>query len=95
MGGYRPVPADVPGLLSVRVEGRRFWPVSCGVAGAGPASLRGERATREESARLGLAEGTPVAEHVRTSWAADGTPVRVQVCVLPGDRNVMIYELGE
>ena len=51
--------------------------------------------TRGESARLGLAEGTPVAEHVRTSWAADGTPVRVQVCVLPGDRNVVVYELDE
>lgn len=51
--------------------------------------------TREESARLGLAEGTPVGEHVRTSWAADATPVRVQVCVLPGDRNVVVYELQE
>jgi len=51
--------------------------------------------TREESARLGLAEGTPVGEHVRTSWAADGTPVRLQVSVLPGDRNVIVYELEE
>jgi GntR family transcriptional regulator len=51
--------------------------------------------TRGESTRLGLAEGTPVAEHVRTSWSADGTPVRVQVCVLPGDRNVVVYELDE
>ncbi len=51
--------------------------------------------TREESARLGLAVGTPVGEHVRTSWSADGTPVRVQVCVLPGDRNVIVYDLQE
>jgi DNA-binding GntR family transcriptional regulator len=51
--------------------------------------------TREEAARLGLAEGTPVGEHVRTSWSAGGTPVRVQVSVLPGDRNVIIYDLQE
>lgn len=51
--------------------------------------------TREEAARLGLAEGTPVGEHVRTSWSADGIPVRVQVCVLPGDRNVITYDLQE
>ena len=51
--------------------------------------------TREEAARLSLAEGTPVGEHVRTSWSASGAPVRVQVCVLPGDRNVIIYDLQE
>jgi len=51
--------------------------------------------TREEAARLGLAEGTPVGEHIRTSWSADGKPVRAQVCVLPGDRNVITYDLQE
>jgi DNA-binding GntR family transcriptional regulator len=51
--------------------------------------------TREEATRLGLAEGTPVGEHIRTSWSADGTPVRVQVSVLPGDRNVITYDLQE
>lgn len=51
--------------------------------------------TREEAARLGLAEGTPVGEHIRTCWTTDGTPVRVQVSVLPGDRNVIVYDLQE
>jgi GntR family transcriptional regulator len=51
--------------------------------------------TREEAARLGLAELTPVGEHIRTSRAADGKPVRIQVSVLPGDRNKIVYDLQE
>lgn len=51
--------------------------------------------TREETARLGLSDGTPVAEHIRTSWTVDRRPVRVQVSILPGDRNVITYDLEE
>jgi GntR family transcriptional regulator len=51
--------------------------------------------TREEAARLGLSDGTPVAESIRTTVTADGTPVRVQVSVLPGDRNVITYDIEE
>jgi GntR family transcriptional regulator len=50
---------------------------------------------RGEAARLGLAELTPVGEHIRTSRAADGKPVRIQVSVLPGDRNKIVYDLQE
>jgi GntR family transcriptional regulator len=82
-------PGDVlPGPYAVLEEMGQGW-----VRSRDQISIR--MPTREEAARLGLSEGTPVAEHIRTSWSADGTPVRVQVCVLPGDRNVIIYDLQE
>ncbi|WP_062346441.1 GntR family transcriptional regulator [Herbidospora yilanensis] len=49
--------------------------------------------TKDETTRLGLPAGTPIAEHTRTGYDADGRPVRVMVSVLPGDRHVMVYEL--
>ncbi|MEW1843231.1 GntR family transcriptional regulator [Nonomuraea angiospora] len=49
--------------------------------------------TRDESARLGLPAGTPVAEHMRTGYDAEGRPVRVMVTVAPGDRHTLVYEL--
>lgn len=48
--------------------------------------------TPEEARRLGLAPGTPVAEHIVTTYAADGEPVQVTINVLPGDRHVIVYE---
>ncbi|MGF1648711.1 MAG: GntR family transcriptional regulator [Kineosporiaceae bacterium] len=49
--------------------------------------------TRAESDRLDLPAGTPVAEVTRVGFADDGTPLRVMVSVVPGDRNVLVYEL--
>ncbi|MFB7617155.1 GntR family transcriptional regulator [Kitasatospora sp. NPDC056181] len=48
--------------------------------------------TPEESKRLQLGAGTPVAQHVRTGYAENGCPVRVAVSILPGDRHVITYE---
>lgn len=48
--------------------------------------------TPEESQRLKLGPGTPVAYHICTGYIKDGTPVRVVLNVLPGDRHVIIYE---
>jgi GntR family transcriptional regulator len=49
--------------------------------------------SKEESDRLDLQVGTPVAEITRTGYAEDGTALRVMISVAPGDRNVLVYEL--
>jgi DNA-binding GntR family transcriptional regulator len=49
--------------------------------------------TRDESLRLDLPTGTPVAEVTRTGYAEDGSPLRVMVSVAPGDRNILVYDL--
>lgn len=82
-------PADVlPGTYAVLEDMGHGW-----VRSRDEITIR--MPTREEAARLALSEGTPVGEHIRTSWAADGRAVRVQVSILPGDRNVIIYDLQE
>ncbi|MEV6694186.1 GntR family transcriptional regulator [Micromonospora sp. NPDC051196] len=48
--------------------------------------------TPEEVQRLELTPGTPVACHICTGLCPDGTPVRVVVNILPGDRHVIVYE---
>jgi GntR family transcriptional regulator len=48
--------------------------------------------TPDEIRRLHLAPGTPVACHICTGVCPDGTPVRVVVNILPGDRHVIVYE---
>jgi DNA-binding GntR family transcriptional regulator len=48
--------------------------------------------TPDEIRRLDLGPGTPVACHICTGLCPDGTPVRVVVNVLPGDRHVIVYE---
>jgi len=48
--------------------------------------------TPEEAQRLELPPGTPVACHICTGFCPDGTPVRVVVNILPGDRHVLVYE---
>lgn len=78
----------LPGTYAVLDQLQRGW-----VRSRDEISIR--MPTRRETARLGLAAGTPVAEHVRTSWASDNRPVRTQVCVLPGDRNTIVYELED
>ncbi len=49
--------------------------------------------TKEESSRLGLPAGTPIAEHMRTGYGEDKTPLRVMVTIVPGDRHTLVYEL--
>lgn len=48
--------------------------------------------TPDESARLGLSTGTPVAVHYLTGFTAEGKVGRVEKYVLPGDRHVIVYE---
>lgn len=48
--------------------------------------------TPQESQRLDLADGTPVAVHIATGFTASGLPVRCVINVLPGDRHVITYE---
>jgi|SRR5690606_1116340 len=48
--------------------------------------------TPDEARRLDVGPGTPVAYHVCTGYVEDGTPVRVVLNVLPGDRHVITYE---
>jgi GntR family transcriptional regulator len=49
--------------------------------------------TKEESSRLGLPTGTPIAEHMRTGYGKDKSPLRVMVTIAPGDRHTLVYEL--
>jgi DNA-binding GntR family transcriptional regulator len=51
--------------------------------------------TPEEVRRLDLGPGTPVAYHISTGHTQEGTPVRVAITVLPGDRHVISYERRE
>ena len=45
----------------------------------------------DEAARLGIAAGTPVAEHIRTGYTAEDKPVRVMISIVPGDTLILQY----
>jgi DNA-binding GntR family transcriptional regulator len=42
--------------------------------------------------RLDILPGTPVAEHIITGFTAEGRAVRMVRTILPGDRNVILFE---
>lgn len=46
----------------------------------------------EEVRRLELVPGTPVAYLITTGFTEGGTPVRVALNAMPGDRNIITYE---
>jgi GntR family transcriptional regulator len=48
--------------------------------------------TPEETDRLDLPPGTPVAQHVRIGSGEAG-PVRVMKTIAPGDRHMLVYEM--
>ena len=48
--------------------------------------------TPDEVRKLNLGPGTPVAIHICTGFTEDGSPVRVVLNCLPGDRHVIVYE---
>lgn len=48
--------------------------------------------TPDESARLQLSTGTPIAVHYLTGFTAEDRVGRVEKYVLPGDRHVIVYE---
>lgn len=51
--------------------------------------------SRDESILLSIPTGVPVLEVARTSFDADGIPVRLSLIVMPGDRQVMEYDHRE
>lgn len=48
--------------------------------------------TPDETRRLNLSTGTPVAVHYCTGYTQDEKIVRVEYFVIPGDRHVIVYE---
>jgi DNA-binding GntR family transcriptional regulator len=48
--------------------------------------------TPDETRRLKLTTGTPVAVHYCTGYTQDEKVVRVEYFVIPGDRHVIVYE---
>jgi len=50
--------------------------------------------TVDETSRLELPAATPVAEIMRTGYGVDEKPLRVMVTIAPGDRTILVYELG-
>ncbi|MYR41237.1 GntR family transcriptional regulator [Streptomyces sp. SID5910] len=55
--------------------------------------IRMPTGTEIERLHLQNLPGTPVCQHARIGYGADGTPIRVMVTIAPGDRNRIIYEL--
>lgn len=49
--------------------------------------------TPVEAERLGIATGTPVAEHIRTGYTAADQAVRVMVSIIPGDTLILQYTI--
>lgn len=49
--------------------------------------------TPEETRRLAIAPGTPVAEHIRTGYTADDRAVRVMISIIPGDTLILQYTI--
>lgn len=48
----------------------------------------------DEARKLGLNTGTPVLVYVRTTYS-DKRPLRLTVTIFAGDRNRVVYEIGE
>ncbi|WP_405070392.1 GntR family transcriptional regulator [Kribbella sp. NBC_01510] len=48
----------------------------------------------DESRKLGLGIGTPVLVYVRTTYS-DTRPLRLTLTIFAGDRNRLVYELGD
>lgn len=49
--------------------------------------------SKAEADQLRMPVGTPVAEHVRTGYGKDGSPLRVMVTIVPGDRHSLAYRV--
>jgi len=47
--------------------------------------------TPDETRRLSLPSGTPVAEHIRTGYTNHDQPVRVMLSIVPGDSLILRY----
>ncbi|GAB2664450.1 UTRA domain-containing protein [Kribbella swartbergensis] len=48
----------------------------------------------DEARKLGLGQGTPVLVYVRTTYS-DKRPLRLTLTIFAGDRNRVVYELGD
>lgn len=51
--------------------------------------------TPDETHRLALGPGTPVAVHICTGYTERDEPVRCVINILPGDRHVIVFERAE
>lgn len=49
--------------------------------------------TPDETRRLVIPPGTPVAEHTRTGYTAEDKPVRVMISIIPGDTLILQYTI--
>ena len=49
--------------------------------------------TPEETSKLDISSGTPVAEHIRTGYTADDRAVRVMLSIIPGDTLILQYTI--
>ncbi|MEV0290679.1 UTRA domain-containing protein [Kribbella sp. NPDC050820] len=48
----------------------------------------------DEARKLGLNAGTPVLVYVRTTYS-DKRPLRLTLTIFAGDRNRVVYEIGD
>jgi GntR family transcriptional regulator len=55
-----------------------------------PIQMRHPRKAR----KLGLTTGTPVLVYVRTTYS-DSRPLRLTLTIFAGDRNRVVYEIGD
>jgi DNA-binding GntR family transcriptional regulator len=49
--------------------------------------------TPEETERLDIPPGTPVAEHIRTGYTRTDVAVRVMISIIPGDTMILEYKI--
>jgi GntR family transcriptional regulator len=79
-------PEDIPGGSSSVIEGL----IGPEVRAVDEIYVR--MPTPEETRRLKLGTGTPVAVHYCTGYTKDERVVRVEYFVIPGDRHVIVYD---
>jgi GntR family transcriptional regulator len=83
-------PQDIP-------EGAvEYLASAIGLAQKGYRDLVSARLPNDEEKELfGLTVNRTVIEVFRSSFAEDGTPIRVTVTVYPADRNQIVYDIGD
>jgi GntR family transcriptional regulator len=98
--GYYPqwLTQDVPELLSpddIKIGTTRLLAERGFQQVAYRDELMARMPTPEHVRMLGLARGVPVLYYIRTGVTAEKRPVRVTVSLFAGDRNRVVYTLGD